>query len=767
MAAFFFKIFPRSLLLLLIALHGNAINPAENIDPDLEITRILGSRSRKAKTELCPRLITTLNSQEVSLEALKKSTDCILHYGSVFDKRQFYEVLSTLTTCPTVSPDYQVSCAKIIARNKKKRNAKVKTVTVDQISTAVQRLLDCAENAQTPADEVLGLAQTIFYAGNGAQKEYIHWLILKMLSNAALPLETHVEAADILMRNAKRRQQIPLCEALTNLFQKNPAWLTPQKSWVRYIFNSGPTKEKAQAVTQFIEMLTQEKDELENKNYLDYIDWITFQGLRNHHQALLKLCLETPNNTLWAEVVLEKAYRIQDAESKRLLPDLINLLPEPRHSPKIRNFIFAYGNTQQQIGVTQEMTAQLENPETLLRGQSEDYLAFALQRSLHTQQQVFCHILQNHFSNPQLSMEQRKKAGSLISQYGNLAQKWRTDLMIVNNPLLSEALLPLLDPIPTTQEQETLLNHGFEGRWGELYSFFSASWRQNLIRQTLSLPSSEWTLFIQNTMDQAMQSRLPPPPTEPPAGLAWEIHRYAKNVHAQVTAAINEALKDVPLIAYKEARSAAVQHIKRRSTIKDKVTARLTIDRGMYRLAAKTLFAQVYTFVSKFYPAQMETYMAGFVGESVLAYERSKNPGSCVKGVEERILTGLRGIAFDEMFQSPEAEATAKAFMANCNFQDHQRWMVQKLRELGVTHETDAQEARKKFQDYGTTYMQSLSLDEGKLAEYLSQIKDMGGLIEDFYDEVLQPAIRDDEERKGEKRKREEDHTPREAPGLG
>jgi len=326
--------------------------------------------------------------------------------------------------------------------------------------------------------------------------------------------------------------------------------------------------------------------------------------------------------------------------------------------------------------------------------------------------------------NPELSMEHRLEAGEKIMRTRPRSNGQRIRLLCHrpwNENLRRDAI----------ERTSPLLQEFLVGRADAIFRYMDDYRVAGLVARMAAQTPNRWEYSLAQGV---------PNYNAAPQGPAYEIHNYAEQVQAPLLRAIDEVLGGRAITPYLMAKEAVDIWITQNVVAEKSANARLAINRGFEVQDARNLLARVYTFVETQHPEQMDAYMAGFVGESVIAYARSQNPGSCVKGVEERIFIGLRGIAFEEMFQSPEAEATAKAFMRNCNFQDSKPWMVQKLKELGVTGETSPAEAAEKFKAYGIHQIQSLNLG-AKQAEYLTQVEGMAQTIEESYDDHLRAAI--------------------------
>lgn len=111
----------------------------------------------------------------------------------------------------------------------------------------------------------------------------------------------------------------------------------------------------------------------------------------------------------------------------------------------------------------------------------------------------------------------------------------------------------------------------------------------------------------------------------------------------------------------------------------------------------------IVTFLKTFHPHAVQEWVIGFLGESMDAYD---NHGvSCVKGIHERAILGLRGIdkELDAIFKQVEGPEFAKFTFSASNFGDPTgaQFVARKLLELGyVRGKTTPKEAGELYRDY-------------------------------------------------------------------
>jgi len=259
--------------------------------------------------------------------------------------------------------------------------------------------------------------------------------------------------------------------------------------------------------------------------------------------------------------------------------------------------------------------------------------------------------------------------------------------------------------------------------------------KTSAIIQTLSAQSEDqWPGAIQEILRQYHHQE------QDADEYVFEIHDYGKDIQETVMGWLEEKLEGTRLLPLAQALEAVDQWIQDHVPPEDHAQARAKIKSGMETEKAKEYLVSAYTFVTTFHLEKMAAYLEGFVGESLDAYADRADPGSCIKGVEERVITGLRSLdeKLDLVFAPAETLQTAKAFLANANFGANPNWMVQKLKELGAT---DGPSAAIAFTEFGRKHIGALNLGAAE-EEYIQQIKALAETLEESYATTILPAIR-------------------------
>ncbi len=162
------------------------------------------------------------------------------------------------------------------------------------------------------------------------------------------------------------------------------------------------------------------------------------------------------------------------------------------------------------------------------------------------------------------------------------------------------------------------------------------------------------------------------------------------------------------------------------------------------KLAYQQRVCLALSFLKEFYPDKIDIWIAGFVEESIHAYERGTSTTSCSKGIEERVLTGIRGISdptLDRLFSKAEGPQLMKSFFSSCNFADETKckWLVRQLIKGGVTKTSDGDDAAERFDKIVSSQLTTLGLEQSQ--DFLGQKNTLKETIRDFYDERLKPLL--------------------------
>ncbi len=115
--------------------------------------------------------------------------------------------------------------------------------------------------------------------------------------------------------------------------------------------------------------------------------------------------------------------------------------------------------------------------------------------------------------------------------------------------------------------------------------------------------------------------------------------------------------------------------------------------------ADQDLMAIIYTFLKAFYPDKVDLWKAQFIRESEEAYRGRRDPTSCVKGIRERIITGLRGIdsELDRTFAQVEGRHLMRARATGANPRENPQALARQLLELGIRPTTPVAKAAARF----------------------------------------------------------------------
>ena len=159
----------------------------------------------------------------------------------------------------------------------------------------------------------------------------------------------------------------------------------------------------------------------------------------------------------------------------------------------------------------------------------------------------------------------------------------------------------------------------------------------------------------------------------------------------------------------------------------------------------KEALRYAYSFVKKFYPTYLKAWLQSFAGESLEAYVGRNNPTSCIKGVKERIITGLRVLNDPELtslFSQAEGPLLVNKFMSdkmNPTKPENAERIAVSLKNLGVNTTTLEPEVRKKIIEYLQQEVINRNVDpktQSKLIETVALT------LIDFYDTIIKPEIK-------------------------
>jgi hypothetical protein len=150
----------------------------------------------------------------------------------------------------------------------------------------------------------------------------------------------------------------------------------------------------------------------------------------------------------------------------------------------------------------------------------------------------------------------------------------------------------------------------------------------------------------------------------------------------------------------------------------------------------------VFSFLKQHYPDHFDVWLRGYITESITAYESRNNPLSCVKGIDERIITGLRGIdpEIDALYETPERNEMVKSIFTNYNIgtSEGAAQVARVLLNHSITASNTAEEAVPIFEQFLTEKITSTGATPDP-----KDIENIIGTIRDDYDSIVKPALRE------------------------
>jgi hypothetical protein len=225
-------------------------------------------------------------------------------------------------------------------------------------------------------------------------------------------------------------------------------------------------------------------------------------------------------------------------------------------------------------------------------------------------------------------------------------------------------------------------------------------------------------------------------------GLAYEIHQYEGTV-TDVLTFIRSKIGVTPLAEKTEVDSAMETWIKslpanQQHKAREALRIGLSID-----ATAPDRLRGIYTYVKNNHLEFMDAWLKGYIGESIQAYEESNDPTSCTKGIDERMITGLRGIQeLNPLFAETEARELIIRFRTQCNFgdcEDKLNWMVTKLKENGVTAQTSTANATNIFKKFTSDFLGSYNMRNDP--EFVEDFNELTETFRDYYEDMLKPKL--------------------------
>ena len=244
-------------------------------------------------------------------------------------------------------------------------------------------------------------------------------------------------------------------------------------------------------------------------------------------------------------------------------------------------------------------------------------------------------------------------------------------------------------------------------------------------------------------------------------GVAHRVHDYA---NTEVAVKSDKSCSSPKTMRVNDAVIQIIENHLKKTTLANasEITTRLTdwIDEKYQKATANALARQamsygwtdantpprnlilVFSFLTQHYPDHFDVWLRGYITESITAYENRVNPLSCVKGIDERIITGLRGIApdIDALYETPERNEMVKSIFTNYNIgtPDGAIQVARVLLNHSITASNTAEEAVPIFEQFLTEKIASTgaTLDP-------KDIENIIGTIRDGYDSIIKPALRE------------------------
>lgn len=261
-------------------------------------------------------------------------------------------------------------------------------------------------------------------------------------------------------------------------------------------------------------------------------------------------------------------------------------------------------------------------------------------------------------------------------------------------------------------------------------------------------------------------------------GGAFEVHDYAdtlvqgaagaacaspqeKKLNDAVLEAVQQRLaqKKIKPVSYKNAMEHIRNILKTQYQGKELTSAEKAIIDGLEgdrNAKYRQELQDVYNFMWLFHKNKMELWMSQFIGESIKAYEGRTNPTSCLKGIQERIVLGLRGIddELDQMFAQPEGANLLQRSLDRLNIiagnpQERERnakFVAERLVEEGYTLETTPKEAGKMIMRFVHKQLKESKLSRTQKTIFLQMNPVYGETVEEDLKEeegsVLKPHLK-------------------------
>lgn len=170
---------------------------------------------------------------------------------------------------------------------------------------------------------------------------------------------------------------------------------------------------------------------------------------------------------------------------------------------------------------------------------------------------------------------------------------------------------------------------------------------------------------------------------------------------------IHEILHGHPLLPIEDVRRLILERIPHTwSKPEDQAKAKSAFIKGFSNAPSSEIedLRTVVTFLQEHHPHSFDLWLSGFLGEALTAYEGPEG-SSCIKGIRERAVLGLRSIDphLDVIFEQVEGPELAKRVFADSNPATPKglKFIATKLKELGyVPGKTTPEEGGRLYNHY-------------------------------------------------------------------
>ena len=154
----------------------------------------------------------------------------------------------------------------------------------------------------------------------------------------------------------------------------------------------------------------------------------------------------------------------------------------------------------------------------------------------------------------------------------------------------------------------------------------------------------------------------------------------------------------------------------------------------------------VVSFIQKFHSDKMQLWIGGFVTESIQAYQNSRNPTSCTKGIRERVATGLRGIdpELDKLFAQAEGPMLFKNWLKTWDLHDikggTEKELAKQLKAKGINGKSGVDEVVVAFRAIAIEQLKTNGLENNQVLQKDVEVY-AESMIGENYETVLKPAV--------------------------